>query len=177
LDHGSIKQKNYILNGTTFQAGENRVLAPYLVPDSLKYLWKEEPVAAATNNLVLSTSLPQDQKPNTTPANKTLTPEPDKQETNIIPNASATNNTAVVSEDEMYYKIQVGSYAAPATFPNLDGLGKLEESVAYGNHIYRIGNFSDLQDVKEKLAIIHQKGYNLAFILQYRNDKVISIIK
>lgn len=174
LDHGSLKLKNYILTGDKYKTGENRVLQPFQVPDSLRYLWLQQPVAPPENSMVLSTSLPKDPKaansvPNTKPAPQTTG-------TNSLP-ANTTSVPAPENTTDIYYKIQIGSYGVPTRFPGLESYGQLEESVAYGNHIYRIGNFSDIQNVKNKLEQIRQQGYTLAFILQYRDNKVINIIK
>jgi hypothetical protein len=177
LDHGSIKLKNYILSGTTFKTGDNRVLAPYMVPDSLKYLWNPEPAAATDNSTVLSTILPPDPPAGIKPSNdQTLEQIEDKSPVENISN-SGPGKPVVATDNELYYKIQIGSFTAPTSFPGLADLGQLQESTAYGNHIYRLGDYSDIYEARNKLEAVHQKGYNLAFILQYRKDKIISIIK
>jgi hypothetical protein len=85
--------------------------------------------------------------------------------------------TTSVPSSDIYYKIQIGSYPAATNFDGLEQLGEITESIAYGNHIYRAGRFDDVNEAKKQLEWVRQKGYSLAFILQYNKDKVISIIK
>ena len=188
LDHGSIKQKNYILSGTKFKTTENRILSPELVPDSLKYLWKEEIQPVTETSMVLTSNTDPskiiglnsytDGKSHLSEINSTQAPEQKKFTATDASTTLPGNDPSVsTSTNDLYYKIQIGSYANTTTFPGLEGMGQVQESVSFGNHIYRVGNFTDLNDAKNKLEIIHQKGYNLAFILQYSGDKVISIIK
>lgn len=78
---------------------------------------------------------------------------------------------------EQYYKIQITSFEqGNITFPEFEHLGKIEVVSAYSRYLYRIGNFPTLERANQVLEIIRSQGYFVAFILQYNNEKITSII-
>lgn len=77
-----------------------------------------------------------------------------------------------------YYKIQIGSYRdANANVDKLRSLDKIEEKFAYGQYFYRMGNYTSTEDAFKMLKNVKDEGYYLAFILQYKDDYIVKVIK
>jgi hypothetical protein len=86
--------------------------------------------------------------------------------------------TLKTNKDEVYYKIQLGTFKQNnANVDNIKEFGTIEITDSYGQYIYRIGNYFSKDEALDKLEKIRYSGYNLAFILQYKNDQIVGIIK
>jgi hypothetical protein len=83
-----------------------------------------------------------------------------------------------VPHPDVSYKIQLGSYTqGNLTFPEFDSFGQVQAVKSYGQYVYRLGNFYDLEAAKIILDKVRQQGYYGAFILQYNKEKVTGIVK
>ncbi|MCB0510929.1 MAG: SPOR domain-containing protein, partial [Bacteroidetes bacterium] len=77
-----------------------------------------------------------------------------------------------------YYKIQIGSYRdVNANVNKLRTLDKIEEKFAYGQYFYRMGNYASPEEAFQMLKNVKDEGYYLAFILQYKDDYIVKVIK
>lgn len=95
-----------------------------------------------------------------------------------IVSVAVTKEPIVEELPEIYFKIQLASYDEKnLQFPEFEQLGKVEMVQAYDKYIYRLGIYTTLDRAKEILDQVRAKGYFVAFILQYKNDKVTGIVK
>ncbi len=107
------------------------------------------------------------------------TNQPDATQTPSNPVITTQDNKSAAEEElpELYYKIQLGSYdVANLTFPEYNDIGKVEMVQAYGRYIYRLGNFTNLEEAKAILEKVRKDGYFVAFILQYNKSKITGIV-
>ncbi|MDB5227263.1 MAG: psaB [Bacteroidota bacterium] len=112
-----------------------------------------------------------------TPALVEETPKINTSPEPVVKNTSSPAVDNVVHPD-IYYKIQLGSYPdATITFPEFQDMGKVETIQSYGQYIYRLGDIYSLDDAKAMLDKVRNKGYYVAFILQYNKNKVTGIVK
>lgn len=154
LEEGQIKTKDYLLNGNKFKLTNNRVFNATTIPAELSALISKE-------------NKPSIQK--VTPA---ATVTGTTSSSPVTPVLSAT------SQNGNFYKINLGSYAQDnVVFDDLAALGSIEKTNSYNQYVYRLGDFSTLDDAKLALEFAQNKGYFVAFILQYDNGKITNIIK
>lgn len=84
----------------------------------------------------------------------------------------------LINAGNTYYKIQIGSYRdANANVDKLRSLDKIEEKFAYGQCFYRMGNYASPEDAFKMLKNVKDEGYYLAFILQYKDNYIVKVIK
>jgi hypothetical protein len=153
LENNQVKVKDYLLTGNKFKLLENKVYSADNLPTSLIDKLKIEqpiikPIIKTTNNNSPSISYP-----------KTFQYTTDR--------------------PTEYYKIQFGTF----TDANIDlsefiSLGNIEKTTNASNqYIYRLGDFYTIDDAVVSLELARSKGYFVAFILQYNNEKIIKIIQ
>jgi len=83
-----------------------------------------------------------------------------------------------VARPDVYYKIQLGSYREDSiTFPELKEFGEVERVHSYGQYVYRLGDFYNLDEAKVILDKVRMQGFYVAFVLQYNKEKVTAIVK
>jgi 5-hydroxyisourate hydrolase-like protein (transthyretin family) len=84
----------------------------------------------------------------------------------------------LLNKPEIAYKIQIGSFMEDnMQFPKLSSLGKIEKINSYGQYIYRLGDYYNLDEAKAILEAVRAQNYFVAFILQFTKGKVSNIIK
>lgn len=88
------------------------------------------------------------------------------------------NRQKLINKPDISYKIQIGSFMEDnMQFPKLSNLGKIEKISSYGQYIYRIGEFYNLDEARAILEAVRAQNYFVAFILQFTKGKVSNIIK
>lgn len=157
MDKNSIKVRDYVISGNKLTLAENKVYTATTLPTSRKVTLLEQETSTTPEII-------------TSPQNQSITQD----KIDSLLKAIADDKAGVMDN---YFKIQLtNSDKDNAVFPELNNLGKIETIKTNNYYIYRMGNYPTLEKAKEILETVRSKGYNVAFILQYKNNKITGVV-
>jgi len=88
-----------------------------------------------------------------------------------------TEKTETKNKKNITFRIQIAtSQKKVETKPyNFKGMNDVDMYISGKFYKYVVGNYSNLEDAKERLAKVKEKGYTTAFIIAFENGKRISV--